>query len=70
MGPSKDDSNRRGEEIYKEVMDLIWVEEGIRCPELDGSSFSKELKRDWLRQEMRIKKAIQELVWIDVCANF
>jgi len=72
MGPSKDDALERGEKIYKEVMDLIVEKHGVRGPIGDGdkSMFAKRLTRDWQRNEMKLKKSIQELCWVDDCYSF
>ena len=70
-GPSIKDAYRRGEEAFEEIIKLLETKYYLNSNPCDlPHGMSQMLKKEWYEKKEELKKAIQEMFWIDDCDSF
>ena len=71
MGPSKESAYKKGAEAFKEVVELLEKKYGLnRAPCNLPYGFSQRMRKEWVQQKCKLRRAIQEMLWIDDCDSW
>lgn len=70
-GPDKFASDRRADELFEDIMDLLKDKYHLCPPTMVlHRPYDQKLKDEWAAGTAKLREALKELTWVDACDAF